>query len=105
MPQATLLDLQLTGILRATGEGELRRIEELAAARLLFHRINRGGLLPEPQDDSWLTGLPVGPIQEATRQLRTWNNPEVVDRPEGVTPSVAAEALRTLYTMLHKMNQ
>jgi len=100
-PANTLLDLRLSGVLRASEVAQLRRIEELVAARCLYGRIDRSGLLPEPQDDGWLSDLPPGPLQETARQLGRLSDPTFAEgRPEGASAEVAAEALRQMYVML-----
>ncbi|MBN1911355.1 MAG: DNA repair exonuclease [Pirellulales bacterium] len=126
-PGATLLDLRLSGVLPAGQRDELARIEELAAARFLYHRIDAAGLLPAPDDDGWLAGLADGPLKETARRLVALADPNTTDggkgarhllceapegpfrqkvpgtfsaRPDFATPEVAARALIELYALL-----
>ncbi|MBN1588518.1 MAG: DNA repair exonuclease [Pirellulales bacterium] len=99
-PDRTLLDLCLRGVLHAVEQPELVRIEELAAARFLFHRIDASRLLPGAEDDRWLADLPQGPLRETARRLQSWAGAEPVEgRPDCATPEVAARALVELYAM------
>ena len=82
----------------------LARIEELAEARFLYHRIDAAGLFPAPEDDRWLAEFPDGPLKEAARRLLRLADPAAVDgRPEGATPEVAARALGELYAMFREV--
>jgi DNA repair exonuclease SbcCD nuclease subunit len=101
-PQRTLLQLTLTGVLSAAEQGEVKRIEELAAARLLFSRIDVSRLLPEPGDDAWLALLPGGVLLDAARELQRWTDPGAADRPPEVTPETAARALVELYALVQE---
>lgn len=104
-PAITLLELRLSGVLHASQQPELTRIEELVEARFPYSRVDRSGLLPEPQDEGWVAELPVGPLQEAARRLQRLSDPAVVEgRPENATPEVATQALVRLYAMLHEVN-
>jgi len=105
-PAITLLELRLSGVLHASEQADLARIEELAEARFLYSHVDRSGLLPEPQDDGWVAKLPVGPLQETARWLQRLSEPTVVEgRPENATPEVATQALLKLYAMLHEVSQ
>jgi len=99
--QRTLLELYLAGVLHAAEQPELTRIEELATARFLFRRIDHSRLFPHPEDDSWLKGLPAGPLQEAAARLQTLSDRTVAEgRAEYASPEVATRALVELYAML-----
>ncbi|MCX7426722.1 MAG: DNA repair exonuclease [Planctomycetia bacterium] len=103
-PGQTLLDIQLSGVLHASEQAELGRIEELADARFLYHRIDAAGLFPAPEDDRWLAEFPDGPLKEAARRLVRLADPVAVDgRPEGATPEVATRALGELYAMFREV--
>ena len=69
-PAATLLELRVGGLLSAQDRDELARIEEILTSRFLFTRIDWTHLRPSPSDDSWIAGLPVGPLREAATKLR-----------------------------------
>ena len=103
-PGRTLLDLRLSGVLHASEQAELGRIEELADARFLYRRIDDTGLFPAPEDDRWLAEFPDGPLKEAARRLFRLADPTAVDsRPEDPTPEVAARALGELYAMFREV--
>jgi DNA repair exonuclease SbcCD nuclease subunit len=103
-PQQTLLELRLSGVLHAAEQGELARIEQLAAARLAFHRIDAAGLLPAPEDERWLASLPDGPLREAAARLGRLADPAMLDgRPEGATPEVAARAMLELFALFSEV--
>ncbi|MBN2215810.1 MAG: DNA repair exonuclease [Pirellulales bacterium] len=105
-PERTLLNLRLHGVLCAAEREELRRIEEILAAReFMFHRVDATGLLPAPGDDRWLADLPPGPLRETARRLQRWSDQSAADaRPEGVAVEVAARALLDLYALSASSN-
>ncbi|NLE37277.1 MAG: DNA repair exonuclease [Pirellulaceae bacterium] len=104
-PEQTLLEIALHGVLHAADRDELSRIDEIAAARSLFHRIDASRLLPAPEDDRWLDDLPDGPIRAAARRLQALANSEATDgtperaSSEATSPEVAARALFDLYAI------
>ena len=98
----TLVDLSLRGVLYPAEQAELRRIEELLSARLLFGRCDGAQLLPAPADDGWLAGVPAGPLQDAARRLQELAVPAAAGRPDGATPEVAAHALVELYALVEE---
>jgi DNA repair exonuclease SbcCD nuclease subunit len=101
-PQSTLLELHLSGILHAAEQSELTRIEEIfAAERFVFGRIDHSRLFPQPEDEGWITSLPVGPLQEAAKHLRGLSNRAVAEgRPDYASPEVATRALLELFTLV-----
>lgn len=100
-PAVTLLRVGLHGVLHAAEHDELRRIEEIIAAReFLYQRVDGDRLLPAPNDDGWLAELPAGPLRETARRLRSWADPGAADgRPEYASPEVATRALLELYAL------
>jgi len=99
-PETTLLNIQIEGLLPADDRGELKRLEELVAARFLFGRVDSGRVLPSPLDESWVAGLPAGVIRQAAERLRSLADPESREpRPDGVTPEIAGRALLELYAL------
>ena len=99
-PEAMLLDILITGFLPADDRGELKRLEEVVAAKFLFGRVNSSSVLPSPVDESWVTGLPAGVIRQAAERLRAMADPENREsRPDGVTTEIAARALLELYAL------
>ena len=104
-PRHTLFELRLSGVLHAAEQAELARIEEIAASRFPFHRIDATGLFPAPEDDRWLAEFPDGPLKEAARRLQRLADPANVDgRAHYATPEVATRALVELYAMFSKVN-
>ena len=102
-PGNSLLELTLFGLLFPQDQPELRRIEELVASRYLFGRVESTRLMPQPDNDAWLASLPPGPVQDAARDIQGWMGP-ASDRPEGVTPEMAARALLELYSIVNEVN-
>ena len=99
-PAATLLELRVGGLLSAQDRDELARIEEILTSRFLFTRIDSTHLQPSPSDDSWIAGLPAGPLREAATKLRELADPAYASpRPEGASPEVACRALLELYAL------
>jgi len=103
-PGSTLVEVRLRGVLHPQDQAELRRLDELTAARFLFGCIDASALAPRPQDDDWLKTLPPGPLREAATRLQGWSDPAVAaGRPDYATPAVATRALLELYAMLNEV--
>ncbi|MCX5673354.1 MAG: DNA repair exonuclease [Planctomycetota bacterium] len=104
-PGSTLVDLQLKGLLAAGERGEVARIEEIAASRFLFARVDAAGLRPSPDDASWMAGLPPGILQNVAARLQELSDPRFVgQRPEGASPEVASRALMELYALVPEVS-
>lgn len=100
-PGSTLVELRLKGVLAAAERDEIARIEEILASRFLFHRLDSSGLRPSPDDESWLSSLPPGILQNVAARLRELSSPGFSgQRPEGASPEVASRALMELYAMV-----
>ena len=98
--EKTLLDVRLRGVLHPNEQNELTRIDEIVQARFLYGRIDYSQLLPAPEDESWLSGLPVGAMREVAERLKLLSDPATnVEQPDYATPDVAARALLELYRM------
>jgi hypothetical protein len=69
-PECTLLDVRLTGTLKAEGKAAIDHLEDILASRFLHGRLDASGLRPSPEDDSWLASLPPGILLEAAARLR-----------------------------------
>ncbi len=67
---STLIEVTLSGVLPASATDEVARIEEIVASRFLFGRVDTSSLLPSPEDDAWLSALPVGVVRDAAERLR-----------------------------------
>jgi hypothetical protein len=101
-PTQSLLDVKPRGVLFPDDRAELRRIEEIAAARFLYARIESTALVPAPNDDLWIADLPPGVIQDAARRLREMADPGFAGtRPNGASAFVAARALHDLLVAAH----
>jgi DNA repair exonuclease SbcCD nuclease subunit len=69
-PCATLVKLQLTGVLFAGEAGALEELPDLLSERFLYGQLDDSGLIPDPADDSWINNLPDGSIREAAERLK-----------------------------------
>lgn len=69
-PGATLIKLQLTGVLFAADAGLLEELPDLLSERFLYSQIDDSALVPAPEDDSWISNLPDGCIREAAERLK-----------------------------------
>ncbi len=95
-PSQALIDLRLQGLLTPAIHPELRRLEELVAARFCYARCDFSSLIPSPQDERWVDELPAGVLRNTAVSLRQWCEP-AAERPAGVTSAVATRALLDLY--------
>ncbi len=98
-PDSTLLEVRLSGVLAAAEREDVDRIDEILQSRFLYGRIDTAGLLPAPEDDSWLSGLPVGVLRETATRLREMAASESVAREADTTRQIAALALMELYAI------
>jgi hypothetical protein len=101
-PQATLLDLTLSGVLCPEDQSELRRIDELIVSRCLFGRLENLRLMPMPENDAWLASLPPGPVQDAAREIQAWTGTSS-DHPVAVSRETAVAALLELFATVNEM--
>ncbi len=105
-PEATLIEVRLSGLLPGSVGPELDRLKEVLESRFFFHRLDTGGLRPAPEDDTWLEGLPPGVLREAALELRAiaGTGPAAgatgPEQEEGSSPRVAAQALMELYALV-----
>lgn len=65
----TVLRLELVGVVDTATRVAITALEELAAERFLFARIDASGVLARPDDLRWIDALPPGAAQEAARAL------------------------------------
>jgi DNA repair exonuclease SbcCD nuclease subunit len=99
-PENTLLALKLTGFIRAGEQGDLVHLQEIIGARFLFQDVDLSQLHPSPEDETWISDLPPGILQETAARLRRLADPGFSGtRPEGASPEVAAQALMELYLL------
>lgn len=99
-PEDTLLTLKVTGLIRAEEQEQLVRLKELIGARFLYQDVDLSRLHPSPEDETWVSDLPPGVLQETATRLRQLADPGFSEpRPEGATPEVAAQALMELYLL------
>ncbi len=89
-PGRTLLELKLSGVLFEKDQEHLSAIHELCEA-FLFSRIDDASLRPEPHNDSWILGLPPGPVRETASRLK-----QMTAQP-GRDGEIATQALLQLF--------
>lgn len=95
-PERVLVDLRLTGVLLADDRRELDVIRDVAGSRFLHVRIRDDELRPAPEDDSWLEGLPAGPVEDAARQILAIARGEA----NGASSEAASRALLELHAIV-----
>jgi len=66
----TLVKLRLTGVLFAVDSRTLEELPDVLSERFLCSQVDDGGLIPAPEDDSWINNLPDGSIREAAERLK-----------------------------------
>ncbi len=99
-PENTLLALKLSGFIRAGEQGDLVHLQEIIGARFLFQDVDLSQLHPSPEDETWISDLPPGILQETAARLRRLSDPGFSGtRPDGASPEVAAQALMELYLL------
>ncbi len=101
IPDRTLIEVRLSGLLPGSVGAELGRLKEVLESRFLYHRLDTDGLRPAPEDEAWLEGLPQGVLREAALQLRELAAAEqaAASTPEA-SPRVATQALMELYALV-----
>jgi len=105
-PEATLLDLRVKGVLRADESPELSRIREVSQSRFLFSRFDDSRVIPYPDDESWVSGLPAGSLQDAALRLCELADPGYPgDRPQDTSYETAYRALLELYALVTEVNR
>lgn len=98
-PENTLVDFRVNGIAPVNELSEITRISEVMS-RFLFGRVGNR-VIPSPQDDSWLSILPVGVLRESAQKLHMFADSSYSgERPDGCSVEVATRALLELYTIL-----
>jgi len=99
-PEDTLLTLKVSGFMGAEEQGELVRLKEIIGARFLFQDVDLSQLHPSPEDETWITDLPPGILQETAARLRRLSDPGFSGpRPEDASPEVAAQAMMELFLL------
>jgi len=103
-PGRTLIDLRITGLLAPETMAELRGIEEILAARFLFHRVDAAGLHPLPDDPNWVAMLPQGLLREAAAHLQKLSDPALAGpHRETASAVVATRALIELCALAQEI--
>jgi DNA repair exonuclease SbcCD nuclease subunit len=103
-PEATLIDLRISGIIPAEEYAEFERIQQIVSSRFLFSHVDFTNVRPSPEDESWVANLPAGIIRETGGKLQELANPDYTgDRPEGASPEVASRALIELYALISEV--
>lgn len=96
-PEDKLVRLVLKGLVRLRETGELERLGELIAARFLYGSIDYSNLRPVPETEQLLEVIPPGILMDAAKRILEFADPSCEERPEGVSPEVATQALLELY--------
>lgn len=86
----TIIEIILSGVLMADDRADLEHLEQIVASRFLFGRVDSERLLPSPEDDMWISGLPPGVIRESAIRLRDSRD---------LPPRTAARALMELFAI------
>jgi len=66
---STLVEIDISGMLSAAESGDVARIEEMISSRFLFGRVDASQLIPSPEDDEWLSAMPVGVVRNTAERL------------------------------------
>jgi DNA repair exonuclease SbcCD nuclease subunit len=93
--QATLIEIQLKGLLFADETTEITRLEQIISSRFLHGRLHTSSLAPAPADENWVCGLPQGFMRNAGVKLREIANSDG----DAKRRLIAARALRELCAM------
>ncbi len=96
---STLVNVCLSGILAADDREELTHLGEILASRFLSASLDASRLVPSPEDDSWLAGLPPGVVREAAGRLRQ------LASGSGESSACASRALMELYALAGEVAQ
>jgi len=105
-PASTLLDLRIKGVLMADDSPELSRIREVSQSRFLFSRLDDSRVVPYPDDESWVSGLPAGSLQDAALRLCELADPGYSGvRPQDTSFETAYRALLELYALVTEVNR
>lgn len=91
-PERTLLRIRLSGLMRPDDRVALEEIA-LAAASFLWSEVDESGLLPSPEDDSWIDNLPAGLLREVGKRLHHTQE----------APEIRTKALLELYALLSEV--
>jgi len=95
LPSSHLVRLTLTGVLTTEAQPAVAALQEIMATRFLRGQMDSTGLLPAPEDDSWIATIPLGPHREAASRLLDLSRKE--SDPAGRL--VAARALIELFKL------
>ncbi len=99
-PESTLADVKLSGVLFLDERDELLHIEDILASRFLYGRLDISGMIPSPDDDTWITNLPPGIIRETAIVLKNYCDPNFAgERPPWLSQQVATRALFEFYAL------
>jgi len=99
-PENVLLDVRLAGVFQQADLALLKRVGEIAQARLLFARWDDTKLRPAPEHATWWQGMPSGPVRQAAERLYQLSDPAFAGtRPEGGSAETAARALMELFAL------
>ncbi len=96
-PGQTLLRIRLDGVLHADDRSALTQLQEVLDARFLHGSLDSAAI-PQPGDDSWIAGLPLGPCRNAAIALRD----RAAHTPDPASKAVHAQALMILFELHEK---
>ncbi len=96
----TLLWVVLEGLLPAGAIELVRRLEQLLQARYFYGRLDTAGLVPSPEDSTWIEALPAGYLQQAARRLL-----EQASSTDPGSARVAAKALEELFVICQEVGR
>ncbi|MEW6664971.1 MAG: DNA repair exonuclease [Thermodesulfobacteriota bacterium] len=95
-PSNALVEVVLSGILKAEERVELGHIEQILSSRFLWGKSTVSDLRPSPEDEGWISDLPPGIIRDAAIRLRSDSD---------ISPEVAARALIELYAITQEVSR
>jgi len=98
-PDSTLLSMSLSGLITADEREELAHLEDILASRFVSGRLDVSRLLPSPEDESWLSGIPPGVVRDAAYRLRQ------TVAVGGESSTDAARALMALYSLALEVSE
>lgn len=99
-PEATLLDVRITGLLSPVDREAVAHLGEILASRFLWARLDATRVRPSPDDENWIASLPAGILRDAAAKLRALADPAYAgQRTEGGSPEIASRALLELYAI------
>ena len=91
-----LIELRLKGVLYSEEMEVFNHLKDLVRSRFLYCRMDISDLHPSPDDDGWISALPVGVLQDTALRLRHMSDDGAKTRRQS---QIASLALMELYAM------